>query len=48
MFSPQIQNYINTSSQAQAMQRMRELSNHIDSFYPKEEVKQNTVVSAFQ
>ena len=48
MFSPQIQNYINTSSQAQAMQRMRELSNHIDSFYPKEEVKQNTEVSAFQ
>jgi soluble lytic murein transglycosylase-like protein len=47
MFSPQIQNYINTSSQAAAFSRVNELDNYINSIYPKE-ISQNREVSAFQ
>ena len=48
MFSPQIQNYINTSSQAQAYNRMNELDNYINSIYPKVEAPKNQELSAFQ
>lgn len=49
MFSPQIQNYINTSSQAQAFSRVNELNNYINSFYPEEtKVQENKELSAFQ
>ena len=47
MFSPQIQNYINTSSQAQAMNRLNELNNYISSFYAEEKVAEKKEVSAF-
>lgn len=47
MFSPQIQNYINTSSQAQAFNRMNELSNYINTIYPKP-INENKEASAFQ
>ena len=39
MFSPQIQNYINSSSQATAYSRVDELNRYINSFYPVEETK---------
>ncbi len=39
MFSPQIQNYINSSSQAQAFSRVSELNRYIDNFYPKENIE---------
>ena len=39
MFSPQIQNYINSSSQAQAFSRVNELNRYIDSFYPRETIE---------
>ena len=48
MFSPQIQNYINTSSQAQAFNRVNELNNYINSFYPQEKVQENRQLSAFK
>lgn len=49
MFSPQIQNYINTSSQAAAFNRINELDNYINSIYPKNEpISQNKELSAFQ
>ena len=35
MFSPQIQNYINSSSQAQAFNRVNELNRYINSIYPQ-------------
>jgi len=41
MFSPQIQSYINSSSQAQAFSRVNELNRYIDSFYPKETIEAN-------
>lgn len=41
MFSPQIQNYINSSSQSQAFSRVGELNRYIDTFYPKEAVEAN-------
>ena len=48
MFSPQIQNYINTSSQAAAFSRVNELDNYINTIYPKTEVSPNKELSAFQ
>ena len=49
MFSPQIQNYINSSSQAAAFNRINELDNYINSIYPKNEpITQNKELSAFQ
>ncbi len=49
MFSPQIQNYINSSSQAAAFNRINELDNYINSIYPKNEpIVQNKELSAFQ
>ena len=43
MFSPQIQNYINSSSQAQAFSRVNELNRYIDSIYPQtHETKQTS------
>ncbi len=43
MFSPQIQNYINSSSQAQAFNRVNELNRYINSIYPQNpEVKQTS------
>ena len=49
MFSPQIQNYINSSSQAATFNRINELDNYINSIYPKNEpVTQNKELSAFQ
>lgn len=47
MFSPQIQNYINSSSQAQAFNRISELDNYINSIYPKETPKAKEL-SAFE
>ncbi len=47
MFSPQIQNYINTSSQAQAFNRVNELNNYINSIYPQN-IEKNQELSAFQ
>lgn len=46
MFSPQIQNYINTSSQAQAFNRMNELNSYINTIYPAT-TNENKEVSAF-
>lgn len=48
MFSPQIQNYINSSSQAQAFNRISELDNYINLIYPKTETQQTKELSAFQ
>lgn len=39
MFSPQIQNYINTSSEANAYSRVNELNRYIDTFYPADTTK---------
>ena len=47
MFSPQIQNYINTSSQAQAFNRVNELNTYINSVYPQN-IEKNQELSAFQ
>ena len=46
MFSPQIQNYINSSSQSSAYSRVEELNQYIDSFYPKN-AAQKVSTSAF-
>jgi len=48
MFSPQIQNYINNSSQSSAYNRVNELNNYIDSFYPQENVQKANQLSMFQ
>jgi len=49
MFSPQIQSYINSSSQAQMMSRINELNNYIDSLYPEKTVQEEPAgVSAFK
>ena len=47
MFSPQIQGYINSSSQAQAFNRVNELNNYINSIYPQN-IEPNKEISAFQ
>ena len=46
MFSPQIQNYINTSSQAQAISRAHELDRYINSIYP-EDLPSKANISSF-
>ncbi len=43
MYSPQIQNYINSSSQATAYSRVDELNRYINSFYPAEETKSESM-----
>ena len=43
MFSPQIQNYINSSSQANAYSRVDELNRYINSFYPAENTKNESM-----
>lgn len=48
MFSPQIQNYINSSSQAQTLSRIDELNNYINSIYPDNVIKSGEDVSAFK
>lgn len=48
MFSPKIQNYINSSGQMQAFSRVNELNNYINSIYPKENIEQTKNLSAFQ
>lgn len=48
MFSPQIQSYINTSSKAQAFNRINELNQYINSFYPVEKQQVGSQLSAFQ
>ena len=48
MFSPQIQNYINSSSQAQAFNRINEINNYINSVYPTTETPKGKELSAFQ
>ena len=48
MFSPKIQNYINSSGQMQAFSRVNELNNYINSIYPKENINQTANLSAFQ
>lgn len=48
MFSPQIQNYINSSSQAQALSRVDELNNYINSIYPDNVIKTGEDVGAFK
>ena len=47
MFSPQIQSYINSSSQAQAFSRVQELNKYIDNFYPQQKT-QETSLNSFQ
>ena len=47
MFNPRIQNYINSSGQAQAYNRMNEINNYINSFYPVQNTK-NEQLSAFK
>ena len=46
MFSPQIQNYINSSSHSSALSRINELNRYIDSFYPQEEEVKKTSAEA--
>ena len=46
MFSPQLQNYINSSSQAQAFNRVNELNRYINSIYPQQQQEINKT-SAF-
>ncbi len=48
MFSPQIQNYINNSSQAQAFNRINEINSYINSIYPTSEPPKGKELSAFQ
>lgn len=48
MFSPQIQNYINNSSQAQAFNRINEINSYINSIYPTSEPPKGQELSAFQ
>jgi len=48
MFSPQIQSYINSSSQAQTMNRIDELNNYIDSFYPNNNLETDNKIGAFK
>ena len=48
MFSPQIQNYINTSSHASALNRAQEINNYINSIYPQTNVQENNKLSAFE
>ena len=48
MFSPKIQSFINSSSQAQTMSRISELNNYIDSIYPDNNIKAENNVSAFK
>ena len=47
MFSPQIQSYINSSSQAQAFSRVQELNKYIDNFYPQPKTEE-TSLNSFQ
>lgn len=48
MFSPQIQKYINSSSKAQAFNRINELNQYINSFYPVQKAEVGSQLSAFQ
>ena len=49
MFSPQIQNYINSSSHTSALNRMNEINRYIDTIYPNNETSQtNKEKSAFE
>ncbi len=48
MFSAQIQNYIDSSSQTQAYNRINELNNYINSFYPAKQTSKEDKLSAFQ
>ena len=48
MFSPQIQNYINSSSHAAALNRAHELNNYINSIYPQTNTQQTSQISAFE
>lgn len=48
MFSPQIQSYINSSSQAHAFNRVAELNQYIDKFYPQEPTKEIKQTNAFE
>ncbi len=48
MFSPTIQNFVNSSSQAQAYSRVNELNQYIDKFYPADKISQNSDIDAFK
>lgn len=48
MFSPQIQSYINNSSQAQAYNRVNEINNYINTFYPVQKTENVNPQSAFK
>lgn len=48
MFSPQIQNYINTSGQSSAYNRVDELNRYINTLYPQENLQQASATSAFE
>lgn len=48
MFSPQIQNYINTSGQSSAYNRVDELNRYINTLYPQENLQQANTQSAFE
>lgn len=47
MFSPQIQSYINSSSQAAAYNRINELDKYINSIYPDTSIEEKQGTSAF-
>ncbi len=48
MFSPQIQNYINTSGQSSAYNRVNELNSYINTLYPQENLQQNNSLDSFE
>ena len=48
MFSPQIQSYIDSSSQAQAFKRVSEINNYINSIYPVQNSNKTQQASAFE
>lgn len=48
MFSPQIQNYINTSGQSSTYNRVNELNSYINTLYPQENLQQNNPLDSFE
>ncbi len=48
MFSPKIQSYINSSSQASAYNRVNELNRYINSVYPANQTQQAPQISSFE
>ena len=47
MFNPRIQSFINSSGEAQAMQRAVQLNTYIESLYPTQKTEEKTTVTPF-